>query len=112
MSMPKDDYRFTWLRVLEARLSVAIYGFVHGSDYKAINPLREVETLLAAMIGKWINHLEEQRSMLKMSNNDTEPGAVATGSNAQVDWSHPLATAHGSVPSSVVRFTDSLVNLK
>ena len=98
--------------MVESFEGAAIYGFVHGSDYKAINPLREVETLLAAMIGKWINHLEEQRSMLKMSNNDTEPGAVATGSNAQVDWSHSLATAHGSVPSSVVRFTDSSVNLE
>ncbi len=54
--------------MVESFGGAAIYGFVHGSNYKAINPLREVETLLAAMIGKWINHLEEQRSMLKMSN--------------------------------------------
>ena len=65
--------------MVESFGGAVIYGFVHGSDYKSINPLREVETLLAAMIGKWISHLEEQRSMLKMSNNDTEPGAVRPG---------------------------------
>jgi hypothetical protein len=60
--------------------------------YKVVNPLTKVETrMLGAMIGKWITHLQELRSEKKLG---TEPGAVATGSKAQLECrsrSLPLA---------------------
>ena len=34
----------------------------------------------------------------------TEPGAIATGSNTQLVWQHPLATARGSVSTAVYLF--------
>ena len=44
------------------------YGGSAVQFYKLVEPLTKDETrMLAAMIGKWIRHLEEQRSMVKKS---------------------------------------------
>jgi hypothetical protein len=48
-------------------------------------------------IYRWDQVAIQTTKPVKRATEATEPGAIATGCQAQHEWSHPLATARGSV---------------
>jgi hypothetical protein len=66
--LDKRDQAYAHSDALEHKIEEWDCGGSAVQFYKPVEPLTKDETrMLAAMIGKWIRHLEEQRSMLKKS---------------------------------------------
>ena len=64
---------------------------------KGLSP-RSGRTKIAQRFSAGKAAIKHKIKPVKWATEVTEPGAVATGSQTQREWLHPLATARGSVP--------------